>query len=331
MSVGVIITVYNLDRFVAEAIKSVLNQTLKPDRIVVVNDGSTDGSLRVIKEFETEVEIINHGDNQGVLPSIIEAIQLFDTEVIAFLDGDDRWDSDKLRQIMHVYETDSACMLVTHSYRRMDATGQIELVQDKTLTNLARIEKLSASVEKTDKELKNSILSYKGVWLGSAFSIRRRCLDVLDFENWSRSIWGHELSHQDQPLAAYLIFHNPTKTIRYLKTKLFDYRVFGNNSSGVSSTREKAIRTINRSKATLLRTYQIVQRMQDRDQELAVQANKLREIEYLELLYTGHWSRAAKMFFSLSFSLWNFKESTKEMMRLCGVLFLGVDRILKYK
>ncbi len=331
MTVGVIITVFNLEAYVAEAIQSVLNQSHKADKILIINDGSSDGSAAIISTFANQIEVINNVTNMGVLPSMISGIKLLNTDIIAFLDGDDRWHVDKLKSIVNVYQSDESCMLVTHSYRRMNAQGQVDSLKDKTLLNLERIEGLAASIEVTDKELKNSILSYKGVWLGSAFSIRRKYLKIDEFESWSLGIWGHELSHQDQPLVAFMIFKNPTATIRYISSKLFDYRIFGDNSSGASSDINKALRTIKRSKATLLRTYHVVKLMPGREKELEAQLNKLHEIEYLELLYTGEKLKAFKVFFSLLFSFWNPKESLKETVRFFSVLFFGVNWVLKYK
>lgn len=331
MTVGVIITVFNLEVYVAEAIESVLNQSRKADKILVINDGSSDGSAAVISRFANQIEIIDNVTNMGVLPSMISGIKLLNTDIIAFLDGDDRWDINKIKSIIDIYQSDESCMLVTHSYRRMNANGQIDAVLDKTLLNLERIEGLRASIPELDQELKNSILSYKGVWLGSAFSIRRKYLNVNEFESWSLGIWGHELSHQDQPLAAFMILQNPTGIIRYISNQLFDYRIFGDNSSGASSDINKALRTINRSKATLLRTYHAVKLMQGRERELGAQLNKLREIEYLQLLYTGKKLSALKIFFTLFFSFWNLRESIKEIVRFCGVLFFGVGWVLKHK
>ncbi|HEU5292738.1 MAG TPA: glycosyltransferase [Cyclobacteriaceae bacterium] len=331
MTVGVIITVFNLEKYVAEAIESVLAQSFLPHRIIVVNDDSADNSKNVIELFKDRVELLNNEQNQGVLPSIISAMKKLDTDIFAFLDGDDRWHPDKLKFVMQAFERDEQAMLVTHSYRRMNAAGDIDPGKDKTLRNLERIENLKGTREQIDRDLKNSILSYKGVWLGSAFAIRKNCLDQTKFEQWSTNIWGHSLSHQDQPLAAFLILTNPEGRIIYLRDKLFDYRIFGENSSGSSATLEKALRTLSRSKATLLRTHDAVSKMKDRPRELKTQTNKLREIDYLNFLYTRKLNRAFPLFFSLFVSHWDVREKFKESVRLAGILLLGTNRLLKHK
>lgn len=331
MTIAVVITVFNLEKYIAEAIESVLVQTLQPNRIIVVNDGSTDNSKAVIERYKDRIELLNNPQNQGVLPSIISAMKKLDTDIIAFLDGDDRWHCDKLKKIAEVFERDERTMLVTHSYHRMNAMGEIQPMMDKTLRNLNRIENLNISSEQADTELKNSILSYKGVWLGSAFVIRKKFLDLAKFEDWSLQLWGHSLSHQDQPLAAFLILTHPEGKIVYIPEKMFDYRVFGENSSGNSATLERALHTLRRSKATLLRTHDAVSKMTNRPRELKTQKHKLQEIEYLEFLYTRRLRKAVPNFVSLFFSHWDAREKVKETLRLGGAIVLGTNRLLKYK
>jgi glycosyltransferase involved in cell wall biosynthesis len=327
MTVGVIITVYNLENYVADAIRSALSQSLKPERIVVINDGSSDNSLQVIRQFEN-VEIINNEQNSGVLPSIIEGIRILDTDIIALLDGDDVWAESKLAEI-HATFQEADSMMVLHNYKRIDATGNPLPGMDVTQKNLMRIEQ--QSIADRDEFIKESILSYRGVWLGSALSFRKSFLNVDSFEEWSLKIWGHELSHQDQPLAAYLIATNPDKKIRFVAKELFSYRIFGDNSSGSSATLAKALKTLQRSKATLLRTYALVKRMDGRTRSLKRQELKLKEVDYLEGLYHRKMPRALSLFIELFFQFWNFSEKTKELVRFFGVLVLGPSRFLRLK
>jgi glycosyltransferase involved in cell wall biosynthesis len=63
--VSVIIPVYNSERFLEKTIKSIINQTYKKIEIIVVNDGSTDSSLKIIKNFSKDIIIIDQ-KNQGL-------------------------------------------------------------------------------------------------------------------------------------------------------------------------------------------------------------------------------------------------------------------------
>jgi glycosyltransferase involved in cell wall biosynthesis len=332
MNIGVIITVYNLEKFVEDAIDSVLTQTRTPSRIIVVNDGSTDCSLEKIHRYGDKVVVVNNTSNRGVLPSIITALKMLDTTLVAFLDGDDVWRNNKLEEISVLFEKYPDAMMVTHSYEWINGIGKNVDTTDETQKNLQRVVSESkGDLIKRDILLKNSILSYKGVWLGSAFCIKKNLLDLEAFEAWSVKLWGHDLSHQDQPLAAFLIYMNPLKKIYFIDKILFQYRVFGENSSGSSATIEKALRTLSRSKATLLRTFDLVKKMPGRKEEFIRQENKLREVDYLESLYKNKRMLSLKLFFMLWKNFWTKEQRYKELQRLLGAEILGIKYFLRLK
>jgi len=93
--VSVIIPVYNGEKYLAEAIESVLAQTLPPLEIIVVDDGSTDASADIARGFGDPVRVESqpHG---GIAPARNRGVALARGELIAFLDADDVWGVDKL-------------------------------------------------------------------------------------------------------------------------------------------------------------------------------------------------------------------------------------------
>jgi len=101
--VSVIIPVHNCERYLAEAIESVLAQTYRPIEVVVVDDGSTDNSADIARSYQ-EIHYI-YQPHQGVAAARNVAIAAAQGEFIAFLDADDRWPSDKLRvQVEYLIE-----------------------------------------------------------------------------------------------------------------------------------------------------------------------------------------------------------------------------------
>jgi len=93
--VSVIIPVYNCERYLAEAIESVIIQNYRPIEIIVIDDGSTDGSADVAKKFGHAVRYYfqNHS-NQAVARN--QGINLAKGNFTAFLDADDIWIQNKL-------------------------------------------------------------------------------------------------------------------------------------------------------------------------------------------------------------------------------------------
>lgn len=94
--VSVIIPVYNCDRYLAEAIESVLSQTFKSFEIIVVDDGSTDASAEIATSYK-EVNYIRQS-NQGIAVARNVGITNARGEFIAFIDADDVWIPNKLRR-----------------------------------------------------------------------------------------------------------------------------------------------------------------------------------------------------------------------------------------
>jgi glycosyltransferase involved in cell wall biosynthesis len=101
--VSVIIPVYNCERYLAEAIESVLAQTYRPIEIIVVDDGSTDGSAEVVKAFGSSVHYCYQA-NSGIGGARNKGINLARGNFLAFLDADDLWVEDKLMQQMAVFQ-----------------------------------------------------------------------------------------------------------------------------------------------------------------------------------------------------------------------------------
>jgi len=103
--VSVVIPVHNGERYLAEAIESVLGQTHQPIEAIVVDDGSTDGSADVAKGFAPLVRYCFQ-PNSGVGAAMNRGIDLAQGAFIAFLGADDLWAGDKLALQMAVLEGD---------------------------------------------------------------------------------------------------------------------------------------------------------------------------------------------------------------------------------
>ena len=89
--VSVIIPIYNTEKFLPLCISSVLNQTLTDIEVLLVNDGSTDGSGKICDEYackDQRIQVI-HTLNQGVSHARNQGLETAKGEYIAFMDSDD--------------------------------------------------------------------------------------------------------------------------------------------------------------------------------------------------------------------------------------------------
>lgn len=89
-SVSVVIPAYNIAEYIGRAIESVLAQTRRADEIIVVDDGSTDGTAEVIKRYLPQVKYI-YQENRGLAGARNTGIRESTSTWVAFLDGDDEW------------------------------------------------------------------------------------------------------------------------------------------------------------------------------------------------------------------------------------------------
>ena len=105
-TVSVIIPTYNRAHLVGRAIQSVLNQTYQDFELIVVDDGSTDNTDEVIKEFQQKdnrIIYLKHDRNKGGSAARNTGIKASKGEYIAFQDSDDEWLSDKLKKQVIVF------------------------------------------------------------------------------------------------------------------------------------------------------------------------------------------------------------------------------------
>jgi glycosyltransferase involved in cell wall biosynthesis len=110
--VSVLIPAYNVEEFVAAAIESALVQTYPHVEVVVVNDGSTDGTAAAIAPFRDRIVYVDQ-PNRGLAGARNAAIAAASGPVLALLDADDLWLPDRLEQCVALLEQQPEVGLVT--------------------------------------------------------------------------------------------------------------------------------------------------------------------------------------------------------------------------
>lgn len=136
-AVSVIIPVYNLEKFLAPCLRSVREQTFGDFEAIVVDDGSTDGSLSEIRRLTSGDErfVIVPTENQGVARARATALAKARGEYICFLDGDDWWEADMLERMVGAMRSGQAYDIVCGNYTRVCATYRT-VVREKRTTDL---------------------------------------------------------------------------------------------------------------------------------------------------------------------------------------------------
>ncbi|KKD38741.1 glycosyltransferase family 2 protein [Limnoraphis robusta] len=121
--ISVVIPAYNCDRYVAQAVESVLHQTYSSVEIIVIDDGSQDNTRQVLQPYSAQIRYV-YQDNQGVSVARNHGIHLAQGEFVAFLDADDVFLRDKLAAQLAVFEANPKLGIVHSGWRRINQQGE---------------------------------------------------------------------------------------------------------------------------------------------------------------------------------------------------------------
>ena len=124
--VSVVVPAYRCERTVEDAVRSALNGTVRDIEVIVVNDGSDDGTAAVLERLaaaDTRVRVLSLEQNGGVANARNVGARAAQADWIAFLDSDDLWEPDKLEKQLAMQRKTGARMLCTGA-RCIDATGR---------------------------------------------------------------------------------------------------------------------------------------------------------------------------------------------------------------
>lgn len=219
-TVSVVMPVYNVEAYVGEAIRSVLDQSFRDFELIVVDDGGADGSIEICRGYsDPRIRIVSQA-NRGLAAARNTGIAAATGDYVAFLDADDRWDAHKL--MLHVIHL-NASGPVDLSYagsRMINASGRpIGVSQQPRLAGVKP----------------KHILMRNPVGNGSAAVIRRSALERAAFEHPNESgriCWFDESFRQSEDIEFWLRL-SAQHDCRFegIDGLLTDYRIVGGGLS----------------------------------------------------------------------------------------------------
>lgn len=122
--ISVLMPVYNGERFLQEAVDSILAQTFTDFEFIIVDDGSTDGSLEILTKLQDpRIRIVRNRNNQGVVRSLNDGLAAAQGEFIARMDADDISRPDRLSKQIVFLETFPEIGVLGTGIRIMDSSG----------------------------------------------------------------------------------------------------------------------------------------------------------------------------------------------------------------
>lgn len=127
LKLSVLMPIYNAEQYVAEAIESILAQTFREFEFVIVDDGSTDGSLAIVRQYESQdprVRVIAR-PNTGIVGALNDGLAIARGEFIARMDADDVSTPKRLRVQLEAISRSSNLVAVGGGWKPRGPAGQL--------------------------------------------------------------------------------------------------------------------------------------------------------------------------------------------------------------
>jgi glycosyltransferase involved in cell wall biosynthesis len=194
--ISVVIPAYNAARFLPRCLQSVFAQTLKPDEVIVVDDGSTDNTAAVAAELGARV--ISH-KNSGVSATKNAGIRNASGEWIALLDADDMWAPEKLeRQIASIQPNTVLVYTGTRIFDDNGVRGEARGIDATSAKKMPRYRNL----------ISNSSVLVRRRTITQGGGFREDISDSEDWEMWFRLQRLGQFEVVSDPLTDYYVYPN---------------------------------------------------------------------------------------------------------------------------
>lgn len=232
-AVSVVLPAYNCEPYIRTAVESVLNQGYRPIELIVVDDGSTDGTMRALEPFRHQLRIIQQ-DNAGAAAARNTGLKAASGEYIAFLDADDWWYSSRLSSQIAALRQHPAAGMIFSDFTVTDAAGVLYMQngirqwygvwRDAAATPWGKVFEASSPVPVIDSHGKaGSAMAYSGQLAKRLFSgnfintssvlVRQEAMTRAglfdtslgteeDYDLWLRIARDWPLAYVDAPLVA---------------------------------------------------------------------------------------------------------------------------------
>ena len=206
--------VYNSEKFVAEAIQSILDQKFNNFELIIINDASTDNSLNIIELFQDKrIKVFQNEKNRGIVYSRNKGLKFSKGEYIGMFDSDDIAYPEKFKEQIAFLEKNKDFGMVGSRVKFIDENGK----------RLPGSWKLKAS-----PEMIPSIMLFKNYFLQSAVLYRKECINKFSFRDgfdiledyliWLEIISDYKAWNLQKYLVKYRI-HGSSITNKYKEEK----------------------------------------------------------------------------------------------------------------
>ena len=208
--VSIVIPVYNTEKYISRCLESIINQSYNQLQIIVIDDGSTDGIMDIIKEFEKKDNriMVISGENRGVSYARNKGLSYAEGEKIVFFDSDDIMD---MYAIEKMYKAIQGYDLVVGSFIEVDENENV-------------IDECIMHQDIFDCSIKHDLVSMMNINPFPNNKMFRTEIIKTNNIQWPQVSLG-----EDQGF--YLSYLCMCKGVNVIKDSVFKYRIVSNSAS----------------------------------------------------------------------------------------------------
>lgn len=218
--VSVIMSVYNCERYLKEAVDSILSQTFSDFEFIIINDGSTDGSGGILESYKDERIRLFNNQNKGLTKSLNEAIEYSRGEYIARMDADDISLPKRFEKQVKLLDSDQDIVMCGSWAEFIDEKGQ-DITEYKTPIS--------------DREIKNRII-FHNPFIHPSVVIRKKIFDKVglydtnfryaqDYELWTRIATKFNTVNIPEKLLRYRLLREGITKSKNFKVRLLGIKI----------------------------------------------------------------------------------------------------------
>ncbi|MFC2128718.1 glycosyltransferase [Bacteroidota bacterium] len=162
--ISVLLGVYNGEEYLHEAIDSILKQSFKNFEFIIINDGSNDNSVEIIKSYNDSRIVLISQQNKGLPAALNQGLKIAKGKYIARMDADDISEPNRFLEQLLYMEKNPHCVVVASLYNMMTKEGEHLYVAENIIDN---------------KELKGA-LPYEAPFAHGSSLIRKKALKLIN-------------------------------------------------------------------------------------------------------------------------------------------------------
>jgi glycosyltransferase involved in cell wall biosynthesis len=227
-------TVYNGERFLKEAIESIINQTYKDFELIIIDDGSTDGSIEIIKGYnDSRIRLLVNETNKGQSYSRNWGIRESKGSYIAIMDADDVASPERLKIQHDYFESNSEISLCGSWIEVIGEEGEFKKIRKVPTDNF----EIKADLIFNCPIIHPTVMFRKKDFVQNGFFYDEEFKYAQDMELWSRAMFKLNFHNIPIPLLKMRFGNSNSITYKHLEEqRIFGIKTINNTLSRMKTT-----------------------------------------------------------------------------------------------